>query len=671
MTSRFVSAAVSTGILSVALAQSPAIRSGLDLSSMDRSVRPQDDLYRFANGRWLDATEIPADRVSYGTFVALAERAEADVREIVEAAAAAEERRPGSPAQQMADLYASMMDTARLEALGDAPIRPELQKIDAIASPRDLATEMGRLSAIAAGGAFAGTVGVDARGDPTVQIAQGGTLLPDRDDYFSSAPAHADVRARYVEYLTTILTLARRPNAADDARAVLALETSLARIQTAPGDARDPSTAAARFTLDDLPREMPGFDWRAWAAPQGIDRVSSVVLLQPSFFRSFARLTGGAPPGTWRAWLAARYITASAPYLNAAYGDARFVFFGRVLTGQEHPLERWKRGVSLVNTFLGDAAGRLYVEKRFGAAARERVASLTKTLVESYREAFTGADWMSPPARAQALKKLARLKIRVGYPDRWREYRGLVVKRDDLIGNVRRAREFENARHMAHLDPYDRGEWTIAPQTVNAAYSPSLNEIVLPPGILQPPLFDAAADDAANYGGIGAIVAHEIAHGFDDRGRRFDASGAIADWWSPGDERAFEARAQALVRQFDACTILGGAHVNGALTRGENLGDAIGLTIAYRAYQRSLGGRPSPAIDGFTGEQRFFLAWAQMWRTRERDEYARQQLLSNPYAPPRCRANGIPPNLAGFHDAFAVKPGDAMFRPPSARTVIW
>jgi putative endopeptidase len=661
-------AAVS-GTIAAATAQPPA-RAGLDLSSMDRTVRPQDDLDRFANGRWLDDTEIPPDRVSYGTFVALAERADADVRAIVEAADAAPDRRPGSPAQQMADLYASMLDTARLEALGDAPIRPELRRIDAVASARDLAAEMGRLSAMGAGGAFAGTVGVDARGEPTVQLAQGGTLLPDRESYFSREAAPADVRAKYVEYLTAIFTLARRPHPEEDARAVRALETRLAEIQSAAADARGGRTAE-RFALDDLSREMRGFDWRAWAAPQGIDRVPSVVLLQPSFFRGFARLQGAIPVATWKAWLAARYITACAPYLNAAYGDARFAFFGRILTGQERPIERWKRGVSLINAYLGDAAGRLYVEQRFSAAARERMTRLARELIDAYREALTRSDWMSPAARSQALKKLARLKIRIGYPDRWREYRGLVIKRDDLLGNVRRAQQFENARHMAHLDPYDRGEWTIAPQTVNAAYSPSLNEIVLPAGILQPPLFDSEADAAANYGGIGAIVAHEIAHAFDDRGRRYDASGAIADWWSPEDERAFEARAQALVRQFDDCTILDGARVNGTLTRGENLGDLAGLTIAYRAYQHSRGGRPSPVLDGFTGEQRFFLAWAQMWRFKEHAEYSRQQLRWNPYAPARCRANGAPANLPGFYDAFFVKPGDAMFRPPSARALIW
>jgi putative endopeptidase len=651
--------------------QPSALHSGIDLTAIDRSARPQDDLYRFANGRWLDATAIPADRVWYGTFVEMADRADADVREIIERAAIAPDRRSGSPSQQIADLYTSVMDAARLEALGDTPIRAELTRIDAIATPRDLAAEMGRLSAIGTGGAFAGTVGVDARGEPTVQLEQAGTLLPDRDYYLSDDAAHADVRAKYVRYLATIFRLTHRARPDDDARAVVALESKLAEIQVPPADARDPAKTAERFTLDGLSREMRGFDWRAWAAPQGIDRVPSVILLQPSFFKSFAMLAGRTPMDAWRAWLAARYITASAPYLSAAFVDARFAFFGVVLSGQARPFERWKRGVSLVNAYLADAVGRRYVEKRFTPAVRDRATALTSQLIEAYRRAFAESDWMSESARSQASKKLARLKVRIGYPDRWHDYHGLVIKRDDLMGNVQRALRFENSQHLARLDPSDRGEWTIAAQTVNASYSPSLNEIILPAAMLQPPLFDPDVEDAANYGALGAIVAHEIAHGFDDRGRGFDAAGAIADWWTPADERAFEARAQTLVGQFDAYTIPGGARVNGALTRAENAGDLAGLAIAVRAYERSLGGKPSRVIDGFTGEQRLFLAWAQMWRMKTREEYARQEALWNPYAPARCRANGAPANLPAFYDAFDVRPGDRMFRPPAARASIW
>ena len=675
MRALFVCAAAAlTGIVTVAgdPPQSPALRSGLDLASIDRGVRPQDDLYRFANGAWLARADIPADRVSYGTFTELADRVEADVRAIVEATAASPGRAPGSPAQQIADLYASVMDTARLEALGAAPIRPELQKIDAISRPRDLAAEMGRLSAIGTGGPFEGSVGSDAAGQPTVLLSQAGTLLPDRAYYLKDDPAYADVRAKYETYLVTIFELTERARPSDDARAVIALETALARIQTPHAEARDPAKSAARFTLADLSSQMRGFDWRAWAAPQGIDRVPAVILTQPSFFKAFATLVADSPLDAWKAWLAARYITASAPYVNDAFGDARFEFFGRVLSGQEQPRTRWKRGVSLVNAYLGDAVGRLYVEKHFSSAARARVGALTNRLVDAYREAIAESEWMSARAKSQAARKLARLKTRIGYPDRWRDYRGFVVKRDDLIGNVERALRFENDRRVDLVsDPQDRGEWIVAPQTVNAYYSPSRNEIIVPAAMLQPPLFAADADDAVNYGAIGAIIAHEIGHGFDDRGRRFDAEGMIHDWWSPEDERAFERRTRTVVNQFDACTLFDGAHVNGTLTLSENIGDLSGLAIAYRAYEASLGGHASTSLDGFSGEQRFFISWARMWQMKERDEYARQELLWNPYAPARFRANGAPANLDAFYRAFGVKSGDGLFRPPASRVTIW
>jgi putative endopeptidase len=668
-----VKSALSPVLLTLVLALGQSPTSGLDLGNFDPTVRPQDDLFRAANGGWLARTPMPADRVTYGTFLELADKTEADLRSIVERAAADRDRQRGT-ARQIADLYASLMDEARAEELGLRPIAGILRRIEQIETPRDLATEAGYLSAVALGGPFPGAIEEDVRqpGTPIATITQGGTLLPDRGYYVEADARYVQIRAQYVEYLTSIFTLAGRPRAGSDARAVLAFETEIARLQWAQDEIRDPSGAATRFPLDALVREMPGFDWSRWARPQGIDRTGVVVLNQPSFFKGFASLVGATPIETSKAWLVSRLLTASAPFLTKALSDARFEFFGRVLSGQDLPRTHWKRGVSLVNGYLGDAVGRLYVERHFSAASRARVERLVGMLVAAFGEAITEAAWMSEPGKRSALDKLAKLTTRVGYPDRWRDYRGLVIKPDDLFGNVQRARQFDGEYKLRRLTlPDARGEWLMTPQTVNAYYNPILHEVVVPAAMLQPPLFDAGADDAANYGAIGAIVGHEIAHGFDDRGRRLDGTGTALNWWTPGDEQAFSAKAQALVEQFNGYRPVDGTRVNGLLTLRENIGDLSGLSVAWRAYKMSLGGRTSPVIDGFTGEQRFFLSWAQAWKGHIRDEYLRQTLLSMPHAPPEYRANGPAIHLQGFHEAFATKPGDRMYREPHRRITIW
>ena len=660
-------------LLVVAVTPRQTPTSGLDLGNFDPKVRPQDDLYRAANGLWLARTTIPADRVTYGTFLELADKAETDLRAVIEGVAADRDRQRGT-ARQIADLYASLMNQARAEELGLQPIAALLQRIDAVDTPRDLASEAGHLSAIALGGPFLGAVEEDLErpGTPIATIAQGGTLLPDRDYYLKDDERFIRIRAQYVDYLASIFSLAHRPNAAADARAVLALETAIARLHWTVEQTRDPSSTAKKFSLAALEREMPGFDWARWAHPQGIDRTGYVILAQPSFFKGFAELISTTPIPTWKAWLLSRLLTACAPYLTPALSDARFEFFGRVLSGQELPRTHWKRGVGLVNGFLGDAAGRLYVERHFPASSRIRVETLVARLVAAFRQAITEAGWMSERGKRSALAKLSRLSTKVGYPDRWRDYRGLVIKPDDLFGNVQRARQFDGEYKLRRLSqPNAHGEWLMTPQTVNAYYNPVLNEVVVPAAMLQPPLFNADADDAANYGAIGAIVGHEIGHGFDDRGRRLDGEGAAVNWWTAGDEQSFTAIAQALVDEFNGYSPIEGARVNGLVTLRENVGDLSGLAIAFRAYKMSLGGRSSPVIDGFTGEQRFFLSWAQAWRGQIREEYLRQTLLSMPHAPPEYRANGPASNMAAFHEAFGTKPGDGMYREPRRRVTIW
>ncbi|HEX2341200.1 MAG TPA: M13 family metallopeptidase [Vicinamibacterales bacterium] len=666
-----VAAAACMTALHAATQATPA--SGLDITALDRTTRPQDDLYQFANGNWLARTAIPSDRVAYSAFIELADKAESDIRILVEGASSSNGGR-GSNAQLIGDLYASMMNEARIEELGITPIRPELDKIDAIATGSGLAAEAGYLSSNAAGGPFSGFVAEDAReaGQLVVHLNQGGTLLPDRELYLNDDARSLEIRRKYEAYLAHLFTLIGRAAPATDATAVLALEIELARAQWPPADSRDPAKIYNRFTLAQLSTEMPGFDWQAWARPQGIHRVRHVVVAQPSFFKRFATLVAETPLSTWKPWLASRHVTAMAPYLSEPFANVRFEFFGHILTGQEIPRTRWKRGVSLVNGYLGDAVGKLYVERHFPPAAKARAEKLVATMIEAFRRAIDDADWMKDETKREARSKLARLETKVGHPSVWRTYRGLEIQPDDLVGNVQRAQRFENDRRMAGVAlRIDRSEWLVAPQTVNAYYNPALNEIVLPAAMLQPPLFDVAADDAVNYGRLGAIIGHELGHGFDERGRRFDGQGSVRDWWAASDVDAFQTRARALSAQASAFSPLAGVRVNGDLTLGENIGDLGGLSLAFRAYRLSLGDRKAPTIDGFTGDQRFFIGWAQVWRTKMRPEFLRQSLVSSPYAPPEFRANGPASNLPGFYEAFSVKPGDKLYRDPAARVTIW
>jgi len=417
---------------------------------------------------------------------------------------------------------------------------------------------------------------------------------------------------------------------------------------------------------------MPGFDWRAWAKPQGVDKIKTLVIAQPSFFKRFAELIESESLDAWKAWLAARYITASAPFLSSDFANARFEFFGRLLTGQEEPIDRWKRGVSLVNGYLGDALGRLYVDRHFPASSKARVDKIVGNVLSAYRRAVLRLDWMVASTKDEALLKLETLDTKIGFPARWRSFRGLEIRRDDLLGNIERAKQFETTFRTRSLSrPAARGGWLMTPQTVNAYYSPLRHDIVFPAAILQPPYFDPDADDAVNYGAIGAIIGHEIGHALDDRGRQFDAHGQLRDWWSPEDDAEYQRRTQVLVEQFNAYSPLEGARVNGSLTLGENFGDLGGLQIAYRAWKLSLGNRPAEVIDGYTGDQRFFIGWAQIWRTKEREEYLRQFLLSNAHAPSRFRANGPVSNMPEFYAAFDVQPGDGLFRRPDQRAKIW
>jgi putative endopeptidase len=651
------------------------LRSGIDLATFDRSVRPQDDLYRFVNGRWLDTVEIPADRPRYGAFDALAEESEARVRVIVEAAAASPQP-PGSDARKIGDLYASFMDEATVEALGREPIEADLAAIAAVRDPADFAELLARFDREGVSGAFGGYVGQDARQSDryAFYLVQSGLGLPDRDYYLDER--FAPERKKYLAHLETMFALAGLDEPADSAARVFALETRLARSHWTRVESRDRDRTYNKLTNEELGRLAPTFAWDRFLTALGAGPLGEVVVAQPSYFEAFDAALREVPLADWQDWLRWQVLQSWAPYLSRDFVEAQFAFYGKELSGTPLLRERWKRGVSLVNgsgnSSLGEAIGQRYVELHFPPAAKQRMEALVDNIVDAYRQSILAIDWMGPETRAEALAKLARFNTKIGYPTRWRDYSDLRIAPGDLVGNVRRVNEFDARRSLAKLgQPVDRDEWGMTPQTVNAYYRSTMNEIVFPAAILQPPFFDLEADDAVNYGGIGAVIGHEIGHGFDDQGSKSDGDGNLRTWWTDADRLGFESRAQALIAQYDQFEPLPGHRIQGALSIGENIGDLAGLQVAFKAYRNSRAGQDVPVLDGFTGDQRLFIGWAQIWRAKQREEFLRRQLTTGPHAPPEFRCNGVVRNLPEFHEAFQVKPGDGLYLAPDQRVRIW
>ena len=652
----------------------PPVRSGIDTSLFDTAVRPQDDFYRHVNGGWLSKTALPPDRASYGTFVQLSDTAEADLHALIQEAAGQTARQAGSTAQQVGDLFASFSNEARVNELGPAPVKPHLADIAALKTPAEMATLIGKLSMIGLPGPVGAGILPDA-GDPTktiLYVSQGGTALPDRDYYLKPDARFVDIRAKYLQYLERMFTLADWPLPAAAAKAVLDVETALAKMQWTSVETRDAVKTYNKYQVTTLLADMPGFDWTAWAREQRLDKTTEWIVEEPSFVRGFSAMVPRTPLATWKSWLAAQMLRMNAPLLSQPFQDAQFEFFNTTLSGQQVQRLRWKRGVQLVGASMGEALGQLYVGKHFSPASKTKMEGLIANLVEAYRQSISELDWMTPATRQAALAKLAKFRSKVGYPDKWRDYSGLRIVADDLVGNVERANRLESDYQIAKLGkPVDHDEWEMTPQTVNAYYEPLKNEIVFPAAILQPPFFDPSADEAVNYGAIGAVIGHEIGHGFDDQGRRFDGDGKLRDWWTQQDEVEFTKRTKLLIDQFNAYSPLPDLHINGALTIGENIGDLGGLSIAYRAWRISLGGKPSPVIDGLTGDQRYFIGWAQAWRAKASDAYLQRQVLADPHAWAEFRVTGPVSNLQAFYDAFNVQPGDKLFRAPDARVKIW
>jgi len=650
------------------------VRSGIDLAAIDPTARPQDDLFRHANGSWLAATEIPADRGRYGTFDVLREAAEAHVREIITEVAQAAPT-PGTVAAKVGDLYGAFMDTDRIEEVGLQPIAADLAAAGAVRDADDVISLLGRFAREGGGALFQPFVNTDDR-DSTryvVYLEQGGLGLPDESYYREDQ--HAQVREAYVRHLERMLTLADQPDPAGAAARIMELETRLAAAHWDKVTNRDPVRTYTLVDAEGLADLTPGLDWTAYlqamGAPDGT--LDAVVARQPGYLTAMAAAVREVPIESWRDWLRWQVLHAWAPYLSEALVAENFDFYGRTLSGVPEIRERWKRGVALVEDALGEAVGQLYVERHFPPHAKAAMETLVGNLVTAFGQAFDGLDWMGEDTKAAAHAKLAAFTPKVGYPDRWRDYSALEVTPGDLVGNVRRAAAFEVDRNLAKLgSPVDRDEWFMTPQTVNAYYNPGLNEIVFPAAILQPPFFDVDADDAVNYGGIGAVIGHEIGHGFDDQGSQYDGAGNLRNWWTDEDRARFTERAGALIAQFDELEPADapGHRINGALTVGENIGDLCGLAIGHAAYRIALAGQPAPELDGLTGDQRFFVGWAHLWCGKAREAEAKRLLQIDPHAPMDQRAN-IVRNVDEFHEAFGTVEGDGMWLAPQERVTFF
>jgi putative endopeptidase len=659
-----------------------ATRSGIDLSHLDETARPQDDLFGHVNGRWLADYDIPADRATDGAFRHLYDRAEEQVRDLIieasEKASAADAVE--ADALRIGDLYASFLDEQTVERRGAQPLLDELSIIDKAADSATLAAAIGVLQRTGAGGGVGVYVDTDAK-DSTrylVHLTQSGLGLPDESYYRDEQ--HAEVLAAYPAHIARMFSLvfAGEIGAHDETAArIVALETKLAAAHWDVVKRRDADLTYNLRTFAELQDEALGFDWTGWVGALGStpEAVAELVVRQPDYLIAFAELWNSVALDEWKDWARWRLIRARASWLTDDIVAADFDFYGRLLTGTQQIRDRWKRGVSLVESLMGDAVGKLYVERHFPLGAKARIDTLVGNLQEAYRLSISELDWMTPQTRERALAKLNKFTAKVGYPAHWRDYSTLAIDRDDLYGNYQRGYTVNHDRELAKLGgPVDREEWFMTPQTVNAYYNPGMNEIVFPAAILQPPFFDAEADDAANYGGIGAVIGHEIGHGFDDQGAKYDGDGNLVDWWTDDDRTEFGARTKALIEQYESYTpreLDSGYHVNGAFTVGENIGDLGGLTIALLAYQLSLNGHPAPVIDGLTGVQRVFFGWAQVWRTKSREAEAIRRLAIDPHSPPEFRCNGVLRNMDAFYDAFEVAEDDELFLAPQHRVRIW
>jgi putative endopeptidase len=650
--------------------------SGVDQKNADTSVRIQDDFYQHVNGTWLKNTEIPADKSGWGAFYELRESSLTQLRTIIEAVAKDPSNTPGSEAQKIGDLYASFMDEQKLEAIGLKSLDAEFAKVAALKDKKEIPALIAHFNQVGITAPIDMGIHQDNK-DSTkyvVDFAQSGLGLPDRDYYLKKDDAKLkEARTKYVAHITKMLTMAGDKHAAAKAKQIVALETELAKVQWTKVQNRDPIKVYNKLELADLPKMTPDYDWKQYMTTAGLDgKVTYVIVSQPSFMKGFDKILKSTPLAVWKNYFAWHALSSNATYLNKAFSDENFAFYGTALNGIPEQQPRWKRAVNLEEGAIGEGLGKLYVAQYFPPENKARMEKMVGNLLEAFRQSVDTLDWMSPETKKEAKAKLAAFTPKIGYPSKWRDYSTLQIDKNDLAGNILRANLFEYQRNLNKLgQPIDRAEWGMTPQTVNAYYNPEMNEIVFPAAILQPPFFNAQADDAVNYGAIGAVIGHEISHGFDDQGAQYDGNGNLRDWWTKEDHTRFAAKTAALVKQYSAFSPLPGYNVNGELTLGENIADNSGLAIAYKAYKLSLEGKDAPMIDGFTGEQRFYMGFGQVWHGKMRDNAMIVRIKTDPHSPAQFRGNGTVKNQPGFYNAFSVKEGDAMYLAPDQRVMMW
>ncbi len=659
-----------TAPASVAAAQ----RAGVDVAAFDTTVRPQDDFFRYTQGKWLHDVEIPADRSSWGAFNIASDKVEQQLRTLIEQAARDKHAKPGSEAQKMGDFYNSYIDQKHRDTLGIKPLKGQLDAIAALKDKKDLGKMFASMSNTGAGAPLSVGVGQDAKNSTTylTSIRQGGLGMPDRDYYLSQDARLADTRAKYQQHIEKMLALAGHKDAAGEAARIVALETEIARVQWTRVENRDPVKAYNKMPVGQLNTLMPGFDWAGYLKAAGVAQATEVDVRQPSYLGKLGGVIDATPLADWKSYFEFRLISAYASYLSQPFVDENFAFHGGVLAGTtvNRPLEQ--RAIAEINRDLGFVVGKAYVTAHFPAERKHQVEEMVGNFKLAFHERIDTLDWMSDETKKAAHAKLDKIKVKIGYPDKWRDYSKLVVKPGDLVGNVMRSREFARRENVEKLGkPVDRNDWSMTPQTVNAYYSPSMNEVVFPAARLQYPLYDTEAEPAINYGAVGISIGHEMSHAFDDQGSQYDGDGNLRNWWTAEDRVKFTARAKLLAAQYSGYSPVAGYHVNGELTLGENIADNAGAIIASRAYQISLKGKPAPVIDGFTAEQRIFMGLAQARRGKARDAALIAQVKSDPHSPSEFRVNGALVNHPGYYEAFGVKQGDKMYLPPEQRVIFW
>jgi len=652
--------------------QTKALNSGIDYTNFDKTARPQDDFYRHVNGNWLDNTEIPADRSNFGSFTALFVQSQKQMRVIIEEIAANKNTAPGSNDQKIGDLFNSYIDEAKADETGITPLMAEFSKIDAISDKDQLASHFAHSVKVGSTIPLGVYVSQDRKNSTQyiTFVAQAGLGLPDRDYYFDEN--RAEIRTKYIAFIGKLMTLGGFSNTSEIAGKIMALETALAKHSWTRVQRRDVNATYNKMTKDEFGKMISSFNWDNYLQSAGYQGVNEFIIKHPRYFKGFNEVYADTALETWKNYLRYNLLNTYAAQLNSDIVKLNFDFYRTTLSGVKEMRPRWKNGVNLIDASLGFMLGKVYVGKHFPPQAKERMGELVANLTSAFDQAITELFWMGEETKLKAKEKLNNFTKKIGYPDQWQDYSALEIKPGDLIGNMIRINEYEYNRNLARLgQPVDRTEWFMTPQTVNAYYNPPGNEIVFPAAILQAPFFNLEADDAVNYGAIGAVIGHEYGHGFDDQGRKYDRDGNLVDWWKKEDAEQFKARAEMLAKQYEQFQVFDEMYINGHLTLGENIGDLGGLTIAYKAYQISLNGQKSPVIDGYTGEQRFFMGWSQIWRRNYRDEELKRRLTTDPHSPNRYRVIGVLSNMPEFHEAFDVKQGDKMYRPEEERVKIW